>query len=55
MLGKPTTQQTLSSPRKFLFAALALALSLSVACGSLANTIPTEPPSVVYIVYIVTL
>ena len=46
MFDKPTFQQMLSSPRKFLFAVLALALSLSVACSSLATTTPTEPPAV---------
>ena len=47
MFDKSTSQQNLGSPRKFLFAVLALALSLSVACSSLAATAPTEPPAAV--------
>ena len=47
MSDKATSQQILSSPRKFLFAVLALALSLSLACSSTATTTPAEPPAII--------
>ena len=44
MFHKPTSQHILSSPRKFLLAVLAPALSLSVACSITATDNPPRAP-----------